>query len=328
MRAHGISYDTGFFDHGESSHEPFDLAVVARELRVISDELHCTAVRLIGSSPDRLEAAARIAAGLGMEVWICPWTSDFTRAELHDLLVDLAVRAERLRLTGAEVVLLTGAELSLLTRGFLDGDTIADRIDGIMARREQVRELPPRINAFLGEVVAAIRQHFGGKVSYASIPFEGVDWTPFDVVGVDLYRTAETAHIFEESVRKLVDQGKPVAITEFGCATFKGAADLGARIVAVIEYDGHKPVRLDREYVRDEQEQATCLRELLDVFTRAGVDAAFVFTFACYALPHRPGAGAREDLDLASCGIVTVHDDRSWTPKAAFATVAEYFRRD
>lgn len=325
MRVHGISYDTGFFDHGEISHEPFDLATVERELRAISDDLHCSAVRLIGSSPDRLEAAARIAAGLGMEAWICPWTSDFTQSELHDLLVDLAVRAERLRLTGAEVVLLTGAELSLLTRGFLEGDTIADRIDGILAHKEQVRDLPPRINAFLSEAVAAIRQHFGGKVSYASITFEGIDWTPFDIVGVDLYRTAETAHIFESSVKNLVDQGKPVAITEFGCATFKGAADLGARIVTVIEYDGHKPVRLDREYVRDEQEQATCLRELLDVFTRTGVDSAFVFTFACYNLPHRPGA--REDLDLASCGVVTVHEDRTWTPKAAFTAVANYYSR-
>lgn len=318
MRAQGISYDTGFFDHdGVISHDPFDLDVVARELRVIRDELHCDAVRLIGSSPDRLEQTATIAADLGLEVWLCPWTADFTQKELLDLFDDLAARAEKLR-ERTEVVFVTGAELCLLTRGFLPGDTIAERIDGIIRGRVSAADIPAKINAFLIEAVARVRARFGGKVTYASVPLEGVDWSPFDIVGLDLYRTAETAEIFEESVRKLVDQGKPVAITEFGCATYRGAAALGARATMVIEYDGHTPVGLKGDLVRDEQEQADRLRELLDIFQRTGVDVTFVFTFACYQL--------RGELDLASCGVVEVKEDRSWTPKAAFHTVAECYR--
>ena len=59
-------------------------------------------------------------------------------------------------------------------------------------------------------------------------------------------------------------------------------------IHAMIEWgkDG-RPNRLNGEYERDEAEQATYLRELLEVFETEGVDAAFVYTFARYDLPHR-----------------------------------------
>ena len=41
------------------------------------------------------------------------------------------------------------------------------------------------------------------------------------------------------------------------------------------------------EYPRDEDEQPAYLHEVLDVFDDEGVDAAFVYTFARYDLPHR-----------------------------------------
>jgi hypothetical protein len=41
-----------------------------------------------------------------------------------------------------------------------------------------------------------VRERFGGKVTYAAVPFEGVDWTPFDIVSVDLHRSKETAHVY------------------------------------------------------------------------------------------------------------------------------------
>jgi hypothetical protein len=51
---------------------------------------------------------------------------------------------------------------------------------------------------------------------------------------------------------------------------------------------------------------ATYLRELLAVFEEEGVDAAFVYTFARYDLPHRDDP--RLDLDRASAGVVKVLD--------------------
>src|SRR5712691_3266615 len=128
MRGNGISYDTGFFNAGVSTHEPFDPDVVKREMRVIHDDLHCNAVRITGGEPDRLEIAATHAADIGLEVWFSPFTCDLTTDELLTFLADCAERADRLRRSGAEVVLITGAELSLFTKGFLPGDAIADRL--------------------------------------------------------------------------------------------------------------------------------------------------------------------------------------------------------
>jgi hypothetical protein len=51
-------------------------------------------------------------------------------------------------------------------------------------------DVPARLNAFLAEASSAVRKQFGGAVTYASAPWEDIDWTPFDVVSVDAYRDA------------------------------------------------------------------------------------------------------------------------------------------
>jgi hypothetical protein len=132
------------------------------------------------------------------------------------------------------------------------------------------------INDFLGKAVGVVRERFGGKISYASLPFEGVDWAPFDFLSTDAgYRSIEIADRYRAGIRALVAQGKPVAITEFGCTTHRGAADKGGRGDTIVEWDDHgRPIRLNGDYTRDEDEQATELRELLDIFNAEGVDTA------------------------------------------------------
>ncbi|MFF3869860.1 hypothetical protein [Micromonospora sp. NPDC001898] len=336
MRGKGITYDTGFVDAGESTREPFDPEVVRREMRVIREDLHCTAVRVTGGIPERLEIAARHAADVGLEVWFSPFTCDLTTDELLDVLADCAERAEGLRRRGAEVVLVAGAELTLFTKGFLPGDTLAERLDALTRPdllREVLPEVPARLNAFLGEAVRVVRARFGGKVTYASLPSERVDWTPFDYVSSDAYHSAEVADAYVDGIRTLVAQGKPVAITEFGCTTHRGAADLGARGMFIVEWDGANGVRLTGDYARDEDEQAGYLRKLLDIFAAEGVDTAFWCTFAAYNLPHREDPV--RDVDRASYGLVKVFEDRlgdtypdlPWEPKAAFTALADAYRR-
>ena len=154
-------------------------------------EPHCNAVRPTGGDLDRLEIASSLASDLGLEVWFSPFTCDLTRDELLDLLVDGAERAERLHKRGAQVVFVTGAELSLFNTGFMPGTTLDERV-ALLSQPGELRTLlpqvPPRINAFLGKAVDVVRERFGGRISYASIPFERVDWAPFDVIGVDNYR--------------------------------------------------------------------------------------------------------------------------------------------
>jgi hypothetical protein len=233
-------------------------------------------------------------------------------------------------------VFLTGSEVSLFTSGFLPGDTLVERLPLLTSPdrlRAALPSVPARINDLLGRAVALVRARFAGRISYASLPFEGVDWTPFDIVSTDAgYRSIEVADRFRESIRAFVAQGKPAAVTEFGCCTYRGAADRGGRGDQIVEWEGGRAVRLNGEYVRDEAEQATYLREVLDVFNAEGIDSAFVNTFAWRHLPHR--ADPREDLDMASYGVVKVlegrrgrtYPDMPWEPKAAFRALADYYR--
>ena len=342
----GITYDTGFRSAGTSTREPFDPEIVRREMRVIRNDLHCDAVRVTGGYADRLKIAATHAAAAGLEVWLCPFVNGVTQGELLDLLADCAEHAERLRRNGAEVVMLTGSELSLFVLGFLPGDKIEERLALVadpLRLRPMIGDVRARINDFLRSAVDVVRARFGGKVSYASLPLERVDWAPFDIISTDAaYRTKAMVAQFRENIRAFVAQGraqgKPVAITEFGCTTHRGASDggsdsLGEGAIIVWGDDG-RPVRLNAEYVRDEGEQATYLREVLDVFESEGVDSAFVNTFARYDLPHRDDP--REDFDMASFGVVKVleggargrhYPDMPWEPKAAFTALADYYGR-
>jgi hypothetical protein len=334
MRAKGMGYDTGFTGDGVTL-RPLDPDVVRREIGIIKDDLHCTAIRIIGNDLDHIDLAAGFAADVGLEVWYSPYPYEATAGEAHDLLLAGAERAERLRARGTEVVFVAGAELSLFSRGFLAGDSLVERVAhlhvGSDESRAELAALPGRVNAFLARTVAEIRGVFGGRVTYASIPPEHVDWTPFDIVSADAHRSKAVADVYAAGIRHLVAQGKPVAITEYGCATYRGAADDGAGAAFVVTYEDGVPVGLDGDYVRDEEEQARCLAELYEVFEAEGVDAAFVCTFILWHLPHRDDP--RTDLDAGSYGVVkvlesgtgTTYPGLPWEPKAAFATVGELY---
>lgn len=342
MRAKGMTYDTGFAARGRLSRTRFDPEVVERELTIIRDDLHCTAVQITGGDPDRLETAATYAAELGLEVWFSPYPLESTTDEILSLFTDCAERAERLRRTGAEVVFVTGVELSIMNRGFLPGESLDERLGLLLnrpeGRQERIAEVNARLGEFLSRAVPAVRQRFHGKVTYCAIPFERVDWTLFDIMSVELIRSAEVADQYRDGVRTLVAQGKPVAITGFGASTYHGAGDRGGRGMEIVEYDEDTgdPVRLDGVYTRDEAGQARHLREVLEIFDTEGVDSAFVFLFALENFPHRPDGDPRDDLDLAGPGIVKVlegrrgdtYPDMTWEPKAAFATVADCYRGD
>jgi hypothetical protein len=339
MRAKGIAYDTGFIYQGSVSRERFDPGVVRRELAIIRDDLHCNAVQVTGGDPERIELAARCAAELGLEVWFSPAPLELAPDEILSLFTDCAERAERLRKTGAEVVFVAGIELTIMDRGFVPGNTQQERLACLLSepgRPERLREVSARFNDFLVRAVAEIRERFAGRITYASIPFERPDWVLFDIVAVELIRNADVAGQYRDGVRSLVAGGKPVAITGFGAAAFRGGSDRGARGMEIVEYDEdtQTPLRLDGEYIRDEAEQAATLREVLEIFDAEDVDSAFVWLFELCNFPHRPDGDPRDDLDMASPAIVKTlegghgdtYPDMTWEPKAAFSAIADSYR--
>ena len=92
-----------------------------------------------------------------------------------------------------------------------------------------------RLNAFLAEAAAGARERFGGRITYASGPWEFVDWSPFDIVGVDAYRADYNAAVFREEVRAHAKHGKPVAVTEFGTCAYRDAGQRGGMAWTVPE---------------------------------------------------------------------------------------------
>jgi hypothetical protein len=297
-------------------------------MRVIADELHCTAVRISGGDPERLSVAAGHAADAGLEVWFAPFPCDLTAERMLPFFADCAGRAERLRAAGARVVFVAGCELSLFGKGFLPGETLMDRMRALQspdpALWEQFGDILARFNRFLAEAAGAVRKEFGGQVTYAAGPWERLDWTPFDIVSVDAYRADYNDKSYRDEVRGHFAHGKPVAATEFGCCGYRGAAGRGGIGWAIIDHAADPP-RLDGEYVRDEQEQVRYFTEVLDVLEAEGVDSAFWFTFAGYNLPHRPGDPIH-DLDMASYGAVAMHEDGvAWDAKAVFRAIADRY---
>ncbi|GAA2591664.1 hypothetical protein [Streptomyces tubercidicus] len=336
LRGKGIHYDTGTFPNGDTSRPVFDVRDVERDMRVVAEDLHCTAVRITGGDPDRIETTARYAAEAGLEVWFSPFPCELSNAEMLPLFTDCAERTERLRRDGAEAVLVTGCELSVFARGYLPGDTLNERIPVLAGpgREAALQGIPDKVNAFLGEVVEAVRPLFGGRVSYASCSLDGVDWAPFDIVGLDAFRSLRNAPTYRTDLRKECGHGKPVAIMEAGCCTYRGAGEHGgAGWYMAREADG---VTLKPGLVRDEGEQVRYLDDLMTVFEGEGVDSVFWFSFAGFSTPHRTSG---PDEDLASYGIVKVLDEHSgypadkraypdmpWEPKQAFHALATRYR--
>ncbi|MEV0820183.1 hypothetical protein [Nonomuraea rubra] len=308
----GINYDTGFLPGDGISRRAFDPGTVAREMRVIAEELHCQVVRVSGRDPGRLGAAAGQAAAAGLEVWFAPFPVDVPEERILELYADCAGRAETLREGGAEVVFVAGCETSAFCPGYIPGDSYADRLTWMAtAGLEEWTALGTgmeRFNAFLAEAARTVRSRFGGRVTYAAGPWEFIDWSPFDLVGADAYRAAYNRDTFADELRAHFKHGKPVAVTEFGTCAYRGAGELGGMAWSVPE-----------GAVRDEGEQVRYFTELLDLFEREGVETALWFTFAGYT---RLG----ED-DLGSYGVVRMLDETRWQPKELFHAMAARYSR-
>ena len=218
--------------------------------------------------------------------------------------------------------------MSVFVSGFLPGQDAYQRMTALSspdpALLPLLADVPVRFNSFLGEVVATVRSRFGGQVTYASAPWEPVDWTPFDIVSVDAYRDSQNAARYADQLRQYLSHHKPLAVTEFGCCTYRGAGDRGGMGWAIVD-ESTDPPCIRGDFVRDESEQVRYMRDLIPLFDEVGVEIAFWFTFAGYRLPHRPEP--RFDLDLASFGVVKMLNDEDWEPKEAFFSLAELYAR-
>ncbi|MBI1354195.1 MAG: hypothetical protein GC160_07600 [Acidobacteria bacterium] len=321
----GITYDTGFFPGARPSRAVFRREQVRFDMQAIARELGCPAVRITGGDLERLRWAGRCAADAGLDVWFSPFPCELEDPAMTAFLAESAAAAEELRRqAGTNVVFVAGCEASVFGSGFLPGDDVYARLRLLSAPTPELfAEYPQilaRFNAFLAEAADAVRARFAGPVTYASGAWEQVDWTPFDIVGVDAYRDEANRETFAASLQALAGHGKPVAATEFGCCTYRGAAARGGSGWMIVEGAGADR-RLDGDWVRDEDEQVRYLREVAEVYEQCGLEAAFWFTFASW---NRPAGEGRRDLDVASFGVVRVLDEGAASPEACWERKAVF----
>lgn len=300
-------------------------AEVARtDLCAIRERLHATAVILIGTDITRLVAAAEHALRIGLDAWIEPHPVDLPyRVVLRDLAATARAAEELRRRHPGRVTLVVGCEFSLHLAGMIPGRPEAVRLLLTMGARHAFRRrIDRKVNHLLAGALAVTRPVFHGPVTYASASWEDVDWSGFDLAGVNLYRSASNAPAFE---RMLADRlrltPKPLVITEFGCGSHVGGAQRGAGSFKIVNWLAMPP-RIRAGHVRSERIQAAYVGELIETYHRHGVHGCFVYTFALRDYPHLPDP--RHDLDMAAFGVVKVDpDDRArWSPKLAFHEVA------
>ncbi|WP_432843319.1 hypothetical protein [Dactylosporangium sp. CA-092794] len=343
MRRKGVLYDAGRV-LWVNWRPVFDPAVVRRELRIIRDDLHCTAVKICGRDLDRLTFAAEEALALGLEVWFSPELWDRGPAATLSHIAAAAEVAERLRRGRPEqVVFSVATEATLFMRGIIPGRTFQRRLANLRPELRAGRHVAP-LREFLAHAARDARRVFGGPITYAALPFEPVDWDLFDIVGVDHYREARNEAGYVDRLRPLLARGKPVVVTEFGMRTYEGAdrdgnlgtgiTDPATSLLHLVPLVGRlvRP-RIKGRHVRDEALQARRIVEDLTILDAAGVDGAFVCTFVEPLSTHDPDP--RYDLDMGALSLVktyarghgTTYPDLPWEPKQAFHAVAGCYGR-
>jgi hypothetical protein len=349
MRLKGVSYDVGIV-YGMNWRPDFQTEVVRRELEIIRKDLHCNAVRIVGRSLRRLVTAGRLALDLGLETWLSPQCWDRSPEPSVRYLAKAARAAESLREGHPDlVVLCVASESTLFNRGIIPGRSVTARVRNpklFETVRSGGHNRP--LNELLAKLVEGARSAYHGRLTYASLSWEKVDWSPFDIVGVDHYYTERIADRWAEMLQPAIATGKPVVITEFGFDTssngpyadgFLDSAGLKPSPIDVRSQLLHQvPIlgrfvraRLKSSLTRDEPGQARRLVAQLELLERSGVSGGFISTFLSQLAPY--SEEPRFNVDTASPSLVrylerghgSTYPEMPWEPKESFRAVSRFF---
>ena len=304
---------------------------------------------------------AEDALGQGLEVWLSPELWNESPEATKSYTAKAAEAAEKLRKKHPDkLVLSVGSELTLFMKGIVPGGNLNQRLQNAFSG-EFVKsgEHNKPLNDYLARVNQEVREIFKGKVTYASLVWEAVNWKLFDFVSVDHYWSAKIKDRYLELLTPAFASGKPVVITEFGFRTYEGAAtstegmagdiiDYKPRPSMIASYLLNKvlssifgrqsaPPKMKLKkgnWLRDEESQALELVGQLETLDQARVDGTFIQTFVSPTAPYSDDP--RKDLDMNSYSLVksyeggrhgTTYPDMTWEPKESFRAVADYYAK-
>ncbi len=343
LQSRGVVYDVGLHFTPETlSIEKYNPELVEFDMRAIAGELHANTVRIEGEEIRRLVDASTAAHRAGLKVFFNPWKMGADGEETVSYMAEAAAAAERLRLQGVDIVFVAGCEYTIFCKGALPGDAFNDRLSALMkaiqtsmetkAVSRELESASARLNEILARAVAGIRQRFKGPVTYASGPWESIDWSIFDIVGVDHYRNGETEETYIAGLERY-RLGKPLFVMEVGSCTYEGAGARGAGGFMILQGtnpDGTPKYAGGTPPTRSEREQADYVETQVRVLNKAGVDGVFIYVFA---FPLYPYDEKGIDLDMTSFAIVRSfpkHDPRSnqipsWEKKESYRRLAAVY---
>lgn len=346
MNIKGINYDVGTV-MGVNWRPDYAPETVQRELEIIKNDLHCNAVGISGKDIGRVMLTAETALSLGLEVWLNPadWNNKPAIPTLS-YIIEAAKAAQPLheRYPG-KVVFSLGSEFTLFMQGIIEGKTFMKRAKNLRQNGTAIAEGKHNqpLNDFLGKAVAEVRKVFSGQVMYRSLVWEEVDWSIFDIIGVDHYWAEKIADQYIDMVKPLFNYGKPVINTGFGFNT------TNEPVTGMLSSLGHEPsillhqvpgigrfirpkLKIIKE--RDEALQARRLVDNLKLLDKAGFSGAFMDMFIFPIKPYSDNP--KYDLDRTTSSLVkyfeggrhgTTYPEMTWEPKEAFKAVADYYKR-
>ncbi|WP_328871267.1 abortive phage infection protein [Streptomyces sp. NBC_00287] len=329
LRHRGVVYTVGA---GETPGTAFSTARMRADLKAIRDGLHADTVEVTGDGVERLKSTATEAAERGLRVWLQPTLGDAPERDILDHIAETGRHAEALRRQGAGVDFSVGCEFWLFVPGIVPGDNVMERIENLLSGNVDWEKMQRRLDRFTARAAAVGRSVFRGRLSYAAAQDDEVDWSLFDIVGIDYYSAHPNPSDHVRELRRYLRWGKPLAITEFGTCAYLGAPEAGGMGWNIIDHD-KTPPEIKGDLVRSERTQADYLVGLVDVFESMGLYAAMAFEFVTPDAPHRPDS-PRHDLDLASYSITKAIKDRPddprsdwhWEPKEAYHALARRYR--
>jgi len=344
MNVKGVNYDVGTV-MGVNWRPDYDPNTVQRELEIIKKDLHCNSVGISGKDIGRVMLTAETALSLGLEAWLNPadWGNKPPEPTLS-YITEAAKAARPLheRYPG-KVVFSLGSEFTLFMQGIIEGRTFMARAKNLSQGGAGIKEGKHNqpLNDFLSKAVSEVRKVFSGQVMYRSLVWEQVDWSIFDVIGVDHYWAEKIKDQYIDMVKPLFTYNKPVINTGFGFNT------TSSPVTGMLSSLGHEPsvllhqvpvvgrfIRPKLKVIeeRDEALQAKRLIDNLKLLDKAGFSGAFMDQFI---FPIRPYSDTpKYDLDRSSSSLVkyfeggrhgTTYPEMTWEPKEAFKAVANYY---
>ncbi|WP_327685799.1 abortive phage infection protein [Streptomyces sp. NBC_00467] len=325
----GVCYEVG---EGETPGTAWSTARMRHDMRAIRNDLHASSVLIGGVGVDRLTSTASEAVERGLHVWLQPTLGDRPEADILEHVAEAGRHAERLRRQGARIHLSVGCEFVLFVPGIVPGDNAVERTENLLSGNFDPELMARRLRAFTARAAAVGRSVFRGRLTYAAAQDEQVDWSLFDIVGIDYYSSHPRRADHVREISRYLRWGKPLAMLEFGSCTFLGAPEQGGMGWNTVDYSKDPP-EIRGDLVRSERTQAAYLTGVLDVFESMNLYAAMAYTFVTPDAPHRPEP--RYDLDMASYSIVKAIRDRAedpasgwhWEPKESFHALARQYCR-